>query len=69
MKYFFLIPGYKTNKSNTSESIADGSAIAVKYNIAHKLYDDYDKDVLAIEVDTTLGPQLIAITYLPPRTP
>ncbi len=64
---FLKIPGYKTYKINTSSSIADGSAIAVKYNIVHKLYDDFDSDVLAIEINTTLGPQLIATTYLPPR--
>ncbi len=66
---FLKIPGYKTYKINSSESIADGSAIAVKYSIAHKLFDDFDTDVLAIEIDTTLGPLIIATTYLPPRRP
>ncbi len=66
---FLKIPGYKTYKINSSESIADGSAIAVKYSIAHKLFDDFDTDVSAIEVDTTLGPLIIATTYLPPRRP
>ncbi len=66
---FLKISGYKTYKINTSESIADGSAIAVKYNLTYKVYDDYDTDVLAMEVDTTLGPQIIATMYLPPRRP
>ncbi len=64
---FHKTPGYKTYKINTSESTADGSANTVRCNIPHKLHDDYDTDVLAIEVDTTLGPHIIATTYLPPR--
>ncbi len=47
---YHKIPGYKIYKINTSEALADGSAIAVKSNVAHKLYDDFDKAVLAIEV-------------------
>ena len=50
------IPGYKTYKINYSEALADGSAIAIKYNIQHKLYDDFDLDVLAVEVQTNYGP-------------
>ena len=63
------IPGYKTYKINYSEALADGSAIAIKYNIKHKLYDDFDFDVLAVEIQTNLGPVIIATTYLPPRRP
>ncbi len=54
------IPGYKVYKINYSENVSDGSAIAVKYNIKHKLYDDFDTDFLAVEIETT---------YLPPRRP
>ena len=63
------IPGYKTYKINSSQDIADGSAIAVKHNLQHKLFDDYDTDFLAVEIQTSLGPILIATTYLPPRRP
>ena len=63
------IPGYKTYKINTSEALADGSAIAIKYNITHKLFDDFDFDVLALEIQTSLGPIILATTYLPPRRP
>lgn len=63
------IPGYKTYKVNYSEDLSDGSAIAIKYNIKHKLYDDYDTDVLAVEIETNLGPIIISTTYLPPRRP
>ncbi len=63
------IPGYRIYKVNYFENLNDGSAIAVKYKIKHKLYDDFDTDVLAIEVETGLGPIIIATTYLPPRRP
>ncbi len=39
----------------------------MRYNITPKLYYDFDTDVLAIEVETTLGPVIIPTTYLPPR--
>ncbi len=63
------IPGYRIYKINYTESISDGSAIAVKHNIKHKLHDDFDTDFLALEVETSLGPIKIATTYLPPRRP
>ncbi len=63
------IPGYKVYKANYSESIADGSAIAIKHNIPHKLYDDFDFDVLPVEIQTNLGPIIISTMYLPPRRP
>ena len=63
------IPGYKVHKINYAQSISDGSAIAIKFDINHKLYDDFDTDFLAVEVETSLGPIVIATTYLPPRRP
>lgn len=63
------IPGYRIHKINSSESRNDGSAIAIKFNIQHKLFDDFDTDVLAIQVETVLGPIIIATMYLPPRRP
>ena len=63
------IPGYTTHKINYTESLSDGSAIAIKHNINYKLYDDYDTDVLAVEIETNLGPIIISTTYLPPRRP
>ncbi len=41
----------------------------MKCNIKYKLYDDFETDFLAIEVETSLGPVIIATTYLPPRRP
>lgn len=63
------IPGYVIHKINTTETISDGSAIAIKHGIFHKLKDDFITDFIAIEVNTTQGPVIIATTYLPPRRP
>ncbi len=63
------IPGFRVYKVNYSGNLSDGSAIAIKYNIRHKLIDDFDTDFLAVEIDTSLGPVVIATTYLPPRRP
>ncbi len=65
----FKIPGYKIHKINTSNSQGDGSGIAIKSDIPHKLQDDSDTDFLAVEVNTSLGPIILATTYLPPRRP
>lgn len=63
------IPGYKCHKINTTQALHDGSAIAIKYNLQYKLLDNFETDFLAVEVNTTLGPVIIATTYLPPRRP
>ena len=63
------IPGYTCYKVNSEESLSDGSAIAVKHKLKHKLIDDFETDFLAIEIHTTQGPLVIATTYLPPRRP
>ena len=63
------IPGYKTCKLNYTESLADGSVIAINYNNLHKLYDDFETDIPAVEIQTNLGPIIISSTYLPPRRP
>ena len=49
--------------------LQNGSAIAIKKNHNHKLIDDFITDILAIQVETSLGPIIIATTYLPPRRP
>lgn len=63
------IPGYKTYKVNSSGEINDGSAIAIKQHLHHKLFDDFLTDFIAVQIETSLGPIIIATTYLPPRRP
>ena len=61
------ILGYKVYKVNSTGEQNDGSAIAIKTNIQHKLFDDFLTDFLAVQIDITLGPIIIATTCLPPR--
>ncbi len=63
------VPGYRIYKISYSANLSDGSAIGIKYNINHKLFDNFITDVLAVEIETSLGPIQIATTYLPPRRP
>ena len=59
------IPGFKTYKINYSESLSDGSAIAIKHNIQHKLYDDFDTDIsLVTSVADILILEIMIITLL-----
>lgn len=47
----------------------DGVAIAIKKNINYKLIDNFEEEVLAIQITTTQGPIIIATVYSPPRRP
>ena len=58
---------YNVHRKNFLEQRHDGVAIAVRRDIPHKLLDDFVENILAIEVETTRGPIVIATTYLPPR--
>ncbi|XP_042880256.1 uncharacterized protein LOC122258401 [Penaeus japonicus] len=57
---------YQRNKSGER---ADGVAIAIKRGTRHRILDDFDQEFLAVEVETTRGPIVIATCYLPPRRP
>ena len=59
---------YTVYKNNVSNDRNDGAAIAVKSNLAHKLVDGF-RDLLAVEVETSRGPIVVATCYLPPRRP
>lgn len=48
------------------ENRHDGTAIAIKHNIPHKIYDHFISDLLAIETDTSTGKIIIATLYQPP---
>lgn len=63
------IPGYHCIKVNSTEEASDGSAILIKFGIQFKVMDDFDTDLIAIEIDTVWGPIIISTTYLPPRWP
>ena len=60
------IHGYTVHRRNTTNTYTDGTAIAVKHSIHHKLIDDFISDTLAVEIETTTGKIVIATLYQPP---
>lgn len=60
---------YDVYQSNKSNEYNDGIAIAVKSNINYKIIDDFNQEVMAIKITTTIGEIIVATTYLPPRRP
>lgn len=63
------IPGYTTHKRNLLNRPMDGTAIAVKNNIQHKILDHFISDTIATEIQTHTGKIIIATAYLPPSRP
>ena len=63
----FKIFGYNTHMRNIENENFAGIAIAIKKNIKYKIIDEYNYDLLAIQVETRRGPILIGTTYIPPR--
>lgn len=60
------IHGYTTYRKNYTNTHTDGTAIAIKHTIKHKLFDDFTSDTLALETETNTGKILIATLYQPP---
>ena len=60
---------YNTYQTNKSGQRNDGVAIAIKSTITHKLIENLAPEIIAVEVNTTHGPIIIATLYLPPRRP
>ena len=44
-----------------------GVAIAVRKGLLYQIIDDFESDILAIKIETDIGPIIIATIYLPPR--
>ena len=63
------IPGYRVHTTNKNNRHMDGTAIAIKHNIQHKLLDNFLLNTLAVEVKTNTGNIIIATDYLPPTIP
>ena len=55
---------YTSNSNNTTHS---GTAIAIKNTISHTVLDDFETDLLAINVNTPQGTITIGTDYIPPR--
>ena len=58
--------GYKIYSSNVQEQHSRGTALAIKSKIEHRMIDDVDDDLLAVEVSTRTGPIIIITDYLSP---
>ena len=60
---------YTVYDSNKTNSQYRGTAIAIKNNISHTIIDDFDTDLLAINVNTPEGTITIGTDYLSPSQP
>lgn len=58
---------YIVHQRNHTQEKNDGVAIAIKRNVNYVLIDDFEDEVIAAKVMTTLGDVIIATTYLLPR--
>ena len=63
------LQGYYTYQKNKDNLVHGGVAISIKKQITHKIIDDFDSDMLGIEVSTILGPVIISTAYRPPAAP
>ena len=63
------IYNYNIYTKNTLNEQNAGVAIAVRKNINHKIFDNYNSDILTIQINTTRGPVNITTIYQPPRRP
>ena len=59
--------GFNTYHRNRRDEEHAGVAILVRKGIRHKLMDGANTDLLAIELETTRGPIIVATTYVPYR--
>ena len=58
---------YNTYSKNQWNEMHAGVTIAVRKNLQHKIIDDFNEDILGIQIETTKGPIAIYTTYSPPR--
>ena len=59
--------GYTVHQINTTNSLHNGVAIAVKNNLKNHIDNSFESDMLAVTIETQQGPINIATTYSPPR--
>lgn len=58
---------YKVYQRNARNEDHAGVAIAIKNNIQHKIISNFNEDFLAVQIQTEIGPVILATAYLPPR--
>ena len=58
---------YNVIQKNTLNERHAGIAIAIKKTINYRISDDFNDDILGVELPTSKGPIIILINYSPPR--
>ena len=58
---------YNIHQKNLYGEQHAGIAIAVRRDVQYQLLDDFQADILAVQMETGRGRVIIATTYLPPR--
>lgn len=48
---------------------SDSVALGIRKGLQHQILDDFDNEFLAVKLDTTRDPIVLATGYLPPRRP
>ena len=61
------IYNYNILQNNALNERAAGIAIPVRKNIKYCILDDFNDDILGIELITTKGPIIVLTNYSPPR--
>ena len=61
------ISSFNVYKKNTLNERRSGTAIGVRKSLVYRIREDYESDLLSIEIETSLGPIIIATAYIPPR--
>ena len=52
---------------NQSEQLNDGVAIAVKKGLKHRIINNFNNEIMAVQITTTMGEVILSTAYLPPR--
>lgn len=60
---------YNVVQQNKTNQMHDGCAIAIRKNLTYRSHDDFDEEMLAIDIATSKGKIRIATAYQPPRRP
>ena len=58
---------YNTYQRNLQNENSAGIAIAIKKGLKHKIIDEYNFDLLTVEIETSRGKLHISTMYIPPR--
>lgn len=58
---------YRVYRSNRLDERSSGTAIAIRDSLVHRLVGDFESDLLAVKIETSIGPIVLATDYIPHR--